>query len=197
MNTHEWVDGIESVHLPPKDNPYALKKNLQCEGKLDVIFNALDNNSNFLNFTYARESSTPMITKTKVGGYYRPHFDLDRGHFSTTIFLNDPNTYDGGELSLMLNSEEIKVKLDPGYGITYETGTPHCVNEVVRGERNVIVFWTISRICDMKDLHRYRYYDMMAEKYYDGKCHVSLYEFSRSLHFHFREKCDKISRKYL
>ena len=199
MKNTMWEDGLKTVYPVPESDPYSLKKNSQCRCNLKAVFNALDNNSEFLAFTYARESTEPMITKTKVGGYYRPHFDAaDCGHFSTTIFLNDPQTYDGGELCLMIDNEERKFKLDPGYGITYETGTSHCVNDVTRGERNVMIFWTVSMIRDMNDLHKWRYYDILSERHHEkNPTDQSLFDFQNSLYAHFREKSNKIVRKYL
>ena len=112
--------------------------------------------------------------------------------------MNDPQTYDGGELCLMIDNEERKFKLDPGYGITYETGTSHCVNDVTRGERNVMIFWTVSMIRDMNDLHKWRYYDILSERHHEkNPTDQSLFDFQNSLYAHFREKSNKIVRKYL
>ena len=201
MGESEWHNGLQSLtksqKFPDKDLSL-VKKNFQCNLDHPIVFNGLDNNLEFLNFTYAKHSSVPMGTKTPKGGYYRPHFDhINCGHFSTTVFLNPPNSYHGGELVLWLNCEEKKFKLDPGYGITYETGTPHCVNDVTYGDRDVIVFWTTSYIPDMEDLRRWRYYDMMTARHDNGTDHMNLSKFSTSLHSHFREKCNKIARKYL
>ena len=63
MKNTMWEDGLKTVYPVPESDPYSLKKNSQCRCNLKAVFNALDNNSEFLAFTYARESTEPMITK--------------------------------------------------------------------------------------------------------------------------------------
>jgi PKHD-type hydroxylase len=112
------------------------------------IMEALDQDRHFLYFTSANSTNLNIISKTESGGYYNPHFDNhDNGDYSTTVFLNDPSNYDGGELCLLLgNDEEKKIKLDAGWAVTYPTGIIHRVNKVLSGTRYVSVFWTRSKI---------------------------------------------------
>ena len=116
----------------------------------NCIMNSLDRDSKFLSFTAAAQSSLNIISKTESGNYYNPHLDdWKNGDYSTTIFLSNPNDYIGGELCLYFgNDEEKKVKLDAGWGITYQTGILHRVNKVISGVRHVSVFWTHSEIKD-------------------------------------------------
>lgn len=203
-----WEDGVASLDLPNElkineeedtRRKHVLKKNLQCWPNTEFFYSVLDNHIDFLDWTRARKSTEPLVTITDVGGYYRPHFDfVENGHFSTTIFMNDPSEYDGGELSLWIKGEEKKIKLEPGWGITYETGTGHCVNEVTRGQRLVCVFWSTSTINNMEDLYAYRYYDMMAKRYPVSLEDRTLQSFmNNDMNIHFREKANKIHRRYL
>ena len=67
------------------------------------------------------------------GGFYKPHIDHpSTGMFSSTLFLEEPNKYDGGELQLLIDDQLLEFKLDPGYCVTYETGTPHQVKKVTK-----------------------------------------------------------------
>ena len=160
----------------------------------------MDQNAEFLAYTIARSTRDPLITRTPTGGYYRCHYDhWQLGDFSTTIFLNDSDTYAGGELCLWIDNKEERFKLDAGWGITYETGTCHMVSEVVDGERDAVVFWTKSWIRDMKDLYEARYWDMIDKRYEEQtKCvYTDLKEFSENLESQFREKSYRIKRKYL
>ena len=116
----------------------------------DMIMSSLDRDDGFINFTTPRNTNLNIISKTTSGGYYNPHFDnWNNGDYSTTVFLNGPSEYDGGELCLYIGGEdEEKIKLDAGWAVTYSTGTIHRVNKVIRGTRYVSVFWTKSLISD-------------------------------------------------
>ena len=112
---------------------YDIKNNLQTKlSNPEILYQGMDQNSEFIDFTIARTTRDPLITRTPTGGYYRCHYDHWKlGDFSTTIFLNDSDTYAGGELCLWIDNKEERFKLDAGWGITYETGTCHMVSEVV------------------------------------------------------------------
>ena len=153
-----WVDG--SVSYSGTDD---IKKNLQIQfvdqyayQKLsDIVYNRMDTHRRFHHFTVAKNSNRPLITRTPTGGYYKPHHDVAScGDFSTTIYLNDE--FEGGELCLWLNDEEIKIKPKKGKSVTYKTDTPHRVSEVTEGHRDAVVFWTYSFIKDPFDMMMYR-----------------------------------------
>ena len=194
-----WKDGIDTTSSVGIHNMERNKKNFQTTINSNFLFDIIDTNNDFLDFTLPKYSEEPIISKTPTGGYYKPHFDYcELGHFSTTIFLNDPKTYDGGELCLYFNNTEEKIKLDPGYGIIYETGTPHRVNTVTKGERLVYIFWTTSKIPVMEDLCRYRYYIDLSKKHQIiDKIQHKCKDFADDLGVHFQEKAYKIRRKYL
>lgn len=148
-----WIDGLIT-------NPRAthrIKKNLELSNlnssKIinDYIMQSLDNDSEFLYFTSASQTNLNLISKMESGGHYTPHIDdFSCGDFSTTVFLNNTEDYGGGELCLYLGGEEeIKIKLDAGWAVTYHTGILHRVNKVSFGNRYVSVFWTKSLIKDL------------------------------------------------
>jgi PKHD-type hydroxylase len=116
----------------------------------NMIMNSLDTDQKFISYTSAKETNLNIISKTFSGGYYNPHIDdWSNGHYSTTVFLNDPKDYVGGELCLHIGGDhELKFKLDAGYAITYSTGIVHRVDKVISGNRYVSVFWTKSLISD-------------------------------------------------
>lgn len=194
LSTSIWESGTKTFSNFETANLY--KKNLQTSINNQLIFNSLDTNEEFLDFTVAEKTSGLLISKTISGGFYKPHFDLTTSHFSTTIFLNDPFDYDGGELCLLIDNEEKKFKLNPGHGIVYETGITHRVNEVTRGERLACVFWTRSFIRDMEDLKRYRYYRMMQSRY-EEKIYDTCYDFHYDLNSIFTRKCNEIMKKWM
>lgn len=197
-----WQSGLLSIDFPNdfnKANKTVIKKNLETAIPTEVLLNPIDKCNSFLDFTIPKSSTDPIISKMMKGGFYKPHLDnAHSGHFSTTIFLVDPEKYSGGELCLFVNEKEEKFKLNAGYGITYETGIPHSVNPVTEGERIVCVFWTKTRIPVMEDLYKYRYYINMADRYHDVNFIAqSCEEFYYNLDMHFTGKANKILRKWI
>ena len=69
-----------------------------------------------------------------------------RTDVALTIFLNDPEEYDGGELELQTANGNILYKLNKGDAICYPCTQVHRVREVTRGERNVAVSWVQSLV---------------------------------------------------
>lgn len=193
LNYCQWVDGSKTFSNSKKAHNY--KRNLETEIDNVVIFNALDNNKEFLDFTLAKYTNAVLISKTMPGGFYKPHFDLNMDNFSTTIFLNNPSDYSGGELCLLIDNKEEKFKLNAGYGVVYETGITHRVNTVSDGQRLACVFWTKSKIPDIEDIKKYRYYSMMKDRY-EEKIYDNCYDFHYNLNAVFSRKCDAIMRKW-
>lgn len=69
-----------------------------------------------------------------------------RTDVSSTLFLNDPEEYDGGELVLYGPSEQQAVKLPAGDMIVYPTTALHAVLPIQRGSRLASFFWSQSFI---------------------------------------------------
>jgi PKHD-type hydroxylase len=148
-----WVDGAaRSTHGMTKSikNNFEIS-DIEISKKInDTIMSALDSDQNFLDFTVAKSTHLNIISRYESGYQYNTHIDdWENGDYSTTVFLSDPNTYIGGELCLYYGGlEEMKIKLEAGWGITYPTGTLHRVNRVISGIRYASVFWTTSLIAD-------------------------------------------------
>lgn len=129
-----------------------------------ILMQAIDGDMDFCNFCVPKHSSGTIIAKYPKGGYYRTHHDeFSVGNYSTTVFLNNPDEYEGGELCLHLNGREEKIKLDAGYAITYSTGILHKVNDILSGERLCSIFWTTSYISDTFLLELYRDLDKLKK----------------------------------
>lgn len=94
-----------------------------------------------------------MFSRYKPGMSYGTHVDnalmgRERTDVSFTLFLSDPDTYDGGELIIETASGEDAVKLPAGSVFTYPSSTLHRVAPVTRGERLALVGWARSYIRD-------------------------------------------------
>jgi len=71
-----------------------------------------------------------------------------RSDMSFTLFLEDPEKYDGGELVIESTYGEQEIKLPAGALVLYPTSALHRVAEVTRGQRLVAVSWVQSMIRD-------------------------------------------------
>jgi PKHD-type hydroxylase len=94
-----------------------------------------------------------LISKTSVGGQYGSHVDSPimgglRTDVSFTLFLNNPDDYDGGELIIESAAGDDGYKLPAGSVVVYPSTTLHRVAEVTRGERYVAAGWAQSYIRD-------------------------------------------------
>ena len=67
-----------------------------------------------------------------------------RSDLSFTLFLADPDSYDGGELVIEQSAGEQSFKLEAGAMILYPTTTLHRVEAVTRGCRVVAFGWVRS-----------------------------------------------------
>lgn len=72
--------------------------------------------------------------------------DHMRADVSVTIFLSEPEDYDGGELVMETTGGEAAYKLAAGSAVTYPTTMLHRVEPVTRGTREVAVTWAQSLI---------------------------------------------------
>ena len=130
---------------------------------LQVIELAVRESYEFNLTAFPRYMTRPIISRYDVGMFYKGHVDKPVMHFmdsklglmplgsnyvrtdlSMTLFLNDPASYDGGELSFEAPFNNIKVKLDAGSAVVYPTGSRHQVLPVTRGSRYAAIFWIQS-----------------------------------------------------
>ena len=93
---------------------------------------------------------TPLIlSRYEPGMNYGSHVDDAlmngmRTDVSFTLFLSDPDSYDGGGLVIETTAGEEVVKLPAGHMVAYPSTTLHRVEEVTRGERLAAVGWARS-----------------------------------------------------
>ena len=150
----DWKDGSLTVIneiLPQKKLFETFNQDV-----FDIIVSELDKDMEFHSIVVPNETNNLIISKITEGGYYKCHLDSEfMGNYSTTIFLNEPDEYVGGDLQLLIDGHLKNFKLDAGWGVTYTTGIPHQVLDVTDGVRYAGVFWSTSVISDplMRELH--------------------------------------------
>ena len=81
--------------------------------------------------------------RIKRGSDFRIRSDL-----SATLFLDDPATYDGGELVIEDAFGPQVVKLPAGHLVLYPASSLHRVTPVTRGVRTASFFWIQSMVRD-------------------------------------------------
>lgn len=81
-----------------------------------------------------------------------------RTDLSATLFLSDPDTYDGGELVIEDAYGEQRVKPAAGQMVLYPATSLHRVEPVTRGVRTASFFWIQSLVAD--DARRSILFDM-------------------------------------
>lgn len=97
---------------------------------------------------------TPLIlSRYRQGQTYGLHVDDAimsglRTDLSFTLFLADPESYDGGALIIEDPLEQRAIKLAAGDLILYPSTTLHMVEPVTKGERLAVVGWVQSLIRD-------------------------------------------------
>lgn len=118
-----------------------------------VVKQALMRNQTFAVYARPNRWTKMRFARYVPGDRYGLHVDYpvmedDRGpvrsDLSFTVYLSEPDSYDGGELHMEGFAEHRAIKLPAGGAVLYSTRVPHCVTPVTRGERYVCVGWVQS-----------------------------------------------------
>lgn len=122
------------------------------------IQSALARNLLFQSAGLPAEVFPPLFNRYGVGHGFGAHVDnalrpLPEGgrmrtDLSATLFLSDPEAYDGGELVIEDTFGSHAIKLKAGSMILYPATSLHSVTPVTRGVRTAAFFWVRSVIPD-------------------------------------------------
>ena len=135
-----------------------VKQNLQADGadaKVQALSKfvrqALERHPVFSLYARPARWSGVMFSRYQGGDEYGFHVDDPvmaglRTDLSFTLFLADPETYEGGALLIDSLDGEREVKLSAGSAVLYPTGALHRVTPVTSGERLAAVGWIQSLI---------------------------------------------------
>ncbi len=162
LDKADWIDGRATVGTQgarvkqnrqlPESSPAGLEL-----GR--IILNALGSNPLFFAAALPARFMPPLFNRYEGGEHYGFHVDGAvraipgslqslRTDLSCTLFLCDPEDYDGGELIVADTYGEHEVKLPAGDMILYPSSSLHKVQPVTRGTRICSFFWVQSMIAD-------------------------------------------------
>lgn len=150
LNKHYVENNFESGNRSNPDTN--LKKNLQMknipvyEDMCKFMWSKLKSSEKMNTVYLMKNMSQVYYAWYKEGDKYDWHMDNFpcagvTSDMSMTIFLNEPDEYDGGELVIKVGDIETPHKLKAGQAILYNAGLWHKVNPITRGERRVAVCW--------------------------------------------------------
>ena len=147
LSQSDFVDGKTTATAAARE----VKKNTQ----IDItdqktlpyiqqhIIDAINHNPDFQAAVMPRHIYPPLISRYRQGMSYGNHVDI-----AMTVFLSDPNTYEGGELEVQSPAGMLTYKLNKGDAIVYPCTQVHQVKEVTKGVRQVAVTWIQSHVRD-------------------------------------------------
>ncbi|MBZ6379877.1 Fe2+-dependent dioxygenase [Pacificimonas flava] len=124
-----------------------------------LILQALVRNQEFMDFAFPKRIAPPLVSKYEPGMAYDAHSDtafinagkeIIRTDLSITIFLGDPDEYEGGALKIEMGAGTCEFRLPPGCAVLYPSDTLHRVTPVTRGARLAAITFIESFIPDTK-----------------------------------------------
>jgi PKHD-type hydroxylase len=155
-----WVDGRVTAGrqgAPVKRN-LQIAENTPIARELgDVILAALERNPLFISAALPNQVYPPMFNRYEDGMQFGSHVDgairlipgtglKIRTDVSATLFLSEPDEYDGGELLIEDTYGVHSAKLAAGDMLIYPASSLHRVAPVTRGARIASFFWVQSLI---------------------------------------------------
>jgi len=161
LDAADWTDGRETVgaqgaqvkHNRQLPDASPLRRQLG-----DVVLAALAKNPLYHAAALPLRTLPPRFNRYEGGGEYGMHVDGSvmalpngeqlRSDISCTLFLSEPDDYDGGELIVSDTYGEHEVKLPAGDVIIYPSSSLHRVQPVTRGARVAAFFWVQSLVRD-------------------------------------------------
>lgn len=174
LSTADWTDGKVTAGTQSAQ----VKRNLQlpetseyAEEARQIVLKALSRNALFFSAALPKKIYPPLFNQYREGMDFGAHIDNAvrthaisgmhvRTDISCTLFIADPESYDGGELVIEDTYGHQMVKLAAGDMVLYPGTSLHHVRPVTSGTRVACFFWVQSMI--REDGQRTLLFDMDA-----------------------------------
>ncbi len=161
LQSADWVDGRNTAGSLAVN----VKNNLQLDDKHSLshqlrqeILERLGRNPEFISAALPHRIYPPRFNCYQGSGAYGLHIDGSIMHLpdntpmrtdlSATLFLSEPDTYEGGELVIETAFGAQSVKLNAGDMVLYPATSLHQVMPVTKGMRIASFFWIESMVRD-------------------------------------------------
>jgi PKHD-type hydroxylase len=160
-----WVDGRATAGhqgAPVKFNQQIDERAEVAHACQDIVAAVLERNPTFISAALPNLLYPPMFNRYSEGMTFGLHVDGGvrihphtgrklRTDLSATLFLSDPESYDGGELQMEDTHGMQSVKLAAGDLVVYPATSVHQVTPITRGVRVACFFWVQSLVRDAGD----------------------------------------------
>lgn len=157
-----WIDGKATVGVQGaqvKNNRQLSVENPVAKELGEVILKKLYANAVFMSAALPLRIVPPLFNAYSGGEHYGFHVDGAirilpnsnlslRTDISSTLFLSEPDDYEGGELIVQDTYGSHEIKLPAGDLILYPSTSLHQVTPVTAGERVCSFFWAQSMVRD-------------------------------------------------
>ena len=158
----DWVDGrVTAGHQSAlaKDNMQLPEGSAAARELGAMVLSALEKNALFISAALPARVFPPLFNRYQGGQSFGTHVDNAirqvtgtphriRTDLSATLFLTNPDEYDGGELAVEDTYGTHSVKLPAGHLILYPSTSLHHVRPVTWGARLASFFWIQSMVRD-------------------------------------------------
>jgi PKHD-type hydroxylase len=159
LDAADWVDGRVTAgpqSAQVKDNEQLAEDHPVARALGHLIVDALQRHSLFMSAALPLRVFPPLFNRYREGASFGSHVDNAiryasggvalRTDLSLTLFLAEPDEYDGGELMVEDTYGVHAVKLPAGHAILYPSTSLHHVRPVTRGARLASFLWIQSMI---------------------------------------------------
>ena len=160
LDAARWIDGnVTSGHQSAraKFNEQIPEESAEARELGEEILRALAASQLFMSAALPRQVFPPLFNRYGPGMTFGNHIDAAiRSHgptgvrirtdVSATLFLAEPDEYDGGELLVEDTYGVQRVKLAAGSLVLYPATSLHRVEPVTRGARVASFFWIQSMV---------------------------------------------------
>jgi PKHD-type hydroxylase len=158
--TMQFIDGrVSNQTNPTKNNLQAARgEDQRYAESVKIVTDGLARSREFREFAFPKRLSEPLLSRYDIGMSYGAHPDspylpvapsgLMRTDLSATIFIADPESYEGGELVIYLGNRRLAFKASAGDAVVYPSTKLHEVTKVTSGSRLVSIVFIESIIAD-------------------------------------------------
>ena len=157
-----WVDGRVTAGFqgaPVKFNQQIDERSETAAACQRIVVSALERHPTFISSVLPTVVYPPMFNRYSEGMKFGAHVDGSvrlhpqdgrklRTDVSATLFLTNPDDYDGGELLVDDTFGRHAIKLAAGHMVVYPATSLHQVTPITRGTRTSCFFWVQSLIRD-------------------------------------------------